>query len=281
MRTKKYFLLALLLMPAFVACDKDNKDDGGSSLDQLLGEWSIKDKVDNPKNVKKLSLLKDGKYIGNEIYLRYKDDIQIVDEEFKTEGDYKYEDNVLATLTGETKWRESTYNESTGQYELGDWEVDDEVEFEGAEMNVSLKLGGSVMLMTKDDDPYTYFVYKEGASLPSDKSALKGTWICKFELKSNPYLYALKIDADSLELIIGHWEDRYVCKYEYKGGYINITECAYYGFDGREFNMDDPFDNEWELYDPEDDELGGIPMVVDGSAAYVRIFDDFQTFRKK
>lgn len=285
MRTNKYFLWALLLMPLFIACDNDENADGGDSpADEFVGEWSIKDCANKPRTEKKLSLQKDGKYIGREIYYWYEEDgTQRISEEFKTEGTYKYENGKLTTLSGETSYRGEYYNEKTDSYVLSDWELLDEEEdgkFKSSEIIIGVKLGGKLMTFTSADDPYTYFFFRDGASLPSDKSALKGTWTSSIEYKSKTYRYLLKIDDEKFDFVDEDWEDRFIGKYEYKDGYVKATTNAYYSFEGRDLDIDNLSDEDWELED-EEMTIPGFPIVVDGGTAYALIYEEFLVLKKK
>ena len=287
MRTKKFFLWALFLMPLFIACDNDDKNTDGDAVtvDRLVGDWSIKDYPDFPENEKKLTLQKDGKYIGRDLYYWYteKDDTQIISEEIKTEGTYKVEGNKVITLTGNAYYRECVSINEDGSMVMSEWEPLEEAgEFEPEEINISLKLGGSLMTMSSSNESVVYFFYKDGAKMSSDKSTLKGTWICDYKGKTKTYRYGLKVDGDTFEYVDPYWKEKFVGKFEYKNGYIKTSKTAGYVLkDGETFNMDDVFGNNWEL---EDDDYGwpaGFPIIIDGNTANVWIDSEFLEFKKK
>lgn len=279
-------------MPLFVACERAEReiDDGNNIIaGQLLGNWSLKDCVLNPETETKISFRHDRTYVGTHIYYMYREGIQYISEEFRTEGTFQFEKGKVALWAEKTLYREGNYDKETGIYELDEWEdlgngSSDEREPEISKVN--LILDGKVLVMNRDDN--CTFLYKEGTIMPSDTSALKGTWISDYKNENYEHLYALKITDDTLELIFGHFGDRFVCKYDYKEGYVSVSESKYYYFDdesGVEYNMDDPFANEWVLSDEEFDEediwFNGFPMIVEGSTAYARIDWENLEFKKQ
>jgi len=284
-------LWALLLMPLFIACDKDNDGanvDGAATVDQLIGSWSVKDDGTMPYDEKSIVLKEDGKYDIRDTWYSYSDSgVQYISEQFKTEGTYKFEGGKLKILTGETLYREGDMNQGTGEYALSDWEPlseEDGGKFEPGELAVSLKLGGSLLLLSEEGDPNQVFFIKEGAKLSSDKSALKGTWIASDVFNNKTYAYAVKFDADSLDYVDSYWGDRYISGYDFKEGYITPTTCVYWGWDFEadddEFNMADPYANTWVLSDDEY-YINPFPFIVDGKTAYAWIASEFLTFKKK
>lgn len=284
MRTNKLFW-ALLLVPLFIECDSDEKNpDAIVSIDQLSGDWSINNLLSSPDEQYKLSLQKDGRFVRYVTHYTYDNsNTQYIYEEYKTEGSYKFEGNRLVFLSGETVFREAEcdFEKDHVVYEPGDWEEweypeEEDVPNYPLSYDVSLKRGGTVIVLNDSDDPNgNTFFYKEGANMPSDLSGLNGTWICSFE--SSDYgdetivcKYALKINGNDFELIIAHWGDRYVGKFDYKDGYVTVTKCAAYSYTGK-YNWEDPFANQWRLYDDDYNYYVGFPFVVDGISACMRI----------
>ena len=286
---------ALLLMPLFIACDNDNDGanvDGADSVDQLIGAWGIKDDAVRPYNERSIVLQKDGKYIVSDIWYFYTNgNVQYMSEEFKTEGTYKFEGGKLNILTGETLYREGTLNDRTGVYVVSDWtpmSEDEGGKFAPVEISVSLKLGGSLLVLSQEGVSNPAFFVKEGTKMSSDKSALKGTWLATVDYNKTTYTYAVKFDADSLDYVDSYWKDRYIAAYDFKDGYVTPSLCVCYGWnidddededDG--FNMSDLFDNKWEKYDDDDYYLGSFPFIVDGKIAYALVDSEFLTFKKK
>lgn len=54
---------------------------------------------------------------------------------------------------------------------------------------------------------------------------------------------------------------------KYKNGYVIVTECIRYTYEGK-YNWDDPFGNEWRMYNDDYELYMDIPFVVDGNSAY-------------
>ena len=283
---KKYLAWALIALPVLAACEnedelKDENVSGASvevSMKTLAGEWYINEPEQGQSTVETLTIQENGSFVL-EIKNSYEDEnlhTELVSYIQHVEGNFELDGTALKGNVSKVQSKHSLWNE--GRYEgLLDWEEDSYSFPDNAE--VSLIRSGSVMLLQSDYGVAMYF--RKGSRLPNDISELQGIWISfeSYKAGDKNVSVAIKLNGDNIDLIVGPWAQRFICKYTYKDGVIasdgEVTFRTLWRIDGcNDFNQDDPWASEWlPTYDPQQytgnlSEGFSFPFVVDGNKAY-------------
>ena len=283
---KKFLAWALIALPVLAACENEDeiKDEdvaGGSvevSMKSLAGEWYINEPEQGQSTVENLTIKSDGSFVL-EIENSYEDEnLQTVVVSYiqHVEGKFELDGTILRGTVSKVQSKHSLWDQ--GRYVgLSDWEEDSYSFPENAE--VSLLRGGSLLLLESEYGVMMYL--KKGGKLPNDKSELQGKWFSFESYKAGDMTIsvAIKFDGDNIDLIVGPWSQRFICKYTYKDGVIassgEVTFRTLWREDGcNDFNNEDPWASEWlPTYDPQQytgnlTDGFSFPFVVDGKKAY-------------
>lgn len=276
MLMKKMAIWALAALAVFaISCKKDNTDRKESvelTSSALVGEWGIT----SDNHFETWVFTSDGLAVSTEVY--------------EIEGSYKVEDGAIAFNLAKARTREIEHQDDE-MVVYSEWE---EVELtpedkETIFIQAKLVYGGSVLIFdisfrgdNPEDSEYifdmSYFLYKKGATLPSDTKPLQGTWDWRLTTPEESYIVArATFNSNKFELIIAPLGIKFTGSYTYKEGWLNCNVTAVYTAYNKEGEGDvDPITLEatWHLMELEEDEFPdnlSVPFIVDGKFAYTII----------
>ena len=230
MRKNSLFLIALFVLPLFVACEKDNS----IQKSNLVGEWYNYSDNKEIFSEATLTINSDGTFIyfktlyglnGSEKYISYQ-------SEFK--GSLKLKGNRLSMKITKAQYR-SSVGSIPGTMELTEW--NDETGYSRGEKSseISFLQNSSALLIDKLYDPHDdreelTLLLRKGTTLPGNNSDLQGTWYTYRKLDADTYGVdiAIQIDNDSIDMIINIDGARYVGKYTYENGMLSTADSLTY-----------------------------------------------------
>jgi|GEM_PF-1792138 len=292
---KKYFAFLVMMLPLLAACDDEDENgnsggNGGGSteitLSTVAGEWYMTTGDSYSSEEESMTFNKDGSCVMLSTSYSYVNSQKVISRQDRMQGTFTLDGNEMDIHFTKSEYKESIWNEA-GEYQgLTDWTADKYFDpEEDGDIDVDLKLisGGSVVIVTQeyeyDGTEYTesMMFFKKGASLPSDRSVLNGTWYWYEQGSDNEVRLAIKFDGSNADMVITPWGERYVGSYTYKNGTITISNTTFYTSrtnDGNLINWQDPYSSGWNIPDENSWNQGNFegdisfPFVVDGNNAY-------------
>jgi|GEM_PF-1340379 hypothetical protein len=300
---KKIAIWALAALAVFaISCKKNNTDSGseeepvGLSSSALVGEWSISDE-----------------FFSN-TWTFTSDQFTVIAKTVKAEGSYEVEDDTIVFTLAKTWYKDYDYDDY-GNRVYGDWEESDAFP-EGQTFNIKAKLlyDGSVLILdlsvlleegpdgpiarspfiSKSPEepfdpenmltlPFSYFVYKTGATPPSDTGLLQGVWDWNWVYPTETHICVrITFEGNNYELIVTPYAAKVTGSYTYKDGWVTCNISALYSaFDLNSDEWGDDAINPvtleatWYLIDPENEDYPedfptevSFPFIADGEFAY-------------
>jgi hypothetical protein len=289
MDMKRTFVWALIAMPLLAACNDDekvNNDDNQTpaqiTMQDITGAWHLTLVSADEVDADTLIIKPDGQY-------QYSYTLSPIEEGQPIPFYQQLEDGELTTINGNlvidnvtmSKERYATITDIEHAW----WDtLYDRIGKDTT--RISLYYGGSVMVQeyfngpvtpTSKDVRYISMFFKQRATnLPSDKSALQGTWYWKE--KGDDVTVAVRFSGDSVEVYLGRAKASLLkgaCTF--KDGIVAVGKTTKYvsrDADGNDvINPNNPFDAQWQPIDTAKEDNfyeDGLTFafIVNGRTAY-------------